>query len=73
MLRQRAPTASIHDLSSLRPLLSSASINGAASSLRPSETIASTASGTNDAAMISVPGIASNERRIGASTSRASA
>ena len=49
MLRQRAPTASIHGRSSRRPLRSSASISGSASSRRPSETMASTASGMNAA------------------------
>jgi len=73
MLRQRAPTASFHGRSSLRPLRSSASINGSAWPLRPRAIIASTASGMNEAVMISVPGIASNVRCIGCTAARASA
>ncbi|MFG1930087.1 hypothetical protein ACGFK1_05470 [Mycobacterium sp. NPDC048908] len=56
-----------------RPLRSIRRINCSASSLRPSEIIASTESGMNDAAMISVPGIALSMRRIGARTASASA
>ena len=54
MARQRAPTASIHARSSLRPLRSSASTSGSASSARSNSVNASTASGKNDAAKISV-------------------
>jgi hypothetical protein len=54
MARQRAPVASIQARSSLRPLRSSAATSGSAASDRPRPTRASTASGTNDATMISV-------------------
>ena len=52
---------------------SSAAINGSASPPRPSEIMASTASGMNDAVMISVPGIDSNVRCIGCIAASASA
>ncbi len=49
MARPRAPTASIHGRSSLRPLRSSAATSGSASASRPNAASASTASGRNAA------------------------